>query len=185
MALLTPQLLGPLYGLSEFGLLLAKRSHGTSEDRGSLRMLWVVILGSIGLAIASSILFRKADSELLVRLAPVAGALFVGGLVLRWYAIFYLGPLFTVNVAIASDHRVIDSGPYRYIRHPSYTGALLAFLGLGVSFGNWVSLLAVLIPTVLAFMQRIAIEEKVLRRALGESYVRYIARTKRLLPFVY
>jgi protein-S-isoprenylcysteine O-methyltransferase Ste14 len=62
---------------------------------------------------------------------------------------------------------------------------LLAFLGLGVSFGNWVSLLAVLIPTVLAFMQRIAIEEKVLRRALGESYVRYIARTKRLLPFVY
>lgn len=187
MAPLSPQLLGPLYGLSEFGLLLAKRSHGTSEseDRGSLRMLWLVILGSIALAIASSILFRKADSELLVRLAPVAGALFVGGLLLRWYAIFYLGPLFTVNVAIASDHRVIDSGPYRYIRHPSYTGALLAFLGLGVSFGNWASLLAVLIPTFLAFMQRIAIEEKVLRRALGESYVRYIARTKRLLPFVY
>lgn len=183
----SPQLLGPLYGLSEFGLLLAKRSHGTSEsvDRGSLRMLWVVILGSIVLAVASTILFHKANSELLVRLAPVAGALFVGGLVLRWYAIFYLGPLFTVNVAIASDHRLIETGPYRYIRHPSYTGALLAFLGLGISFGNWLSLLVVLIPTFLAFMQRIAIEETALRRALGESYFRYIARTKRLIPFVY
>ena len=148
-------------------------------------MLWGVILGSIGLAIAFSILFRKADSKLLAHLAPVAGALFVGGLVLRWYAIFYLGPLFTVNVAIASDHRLIDSGPYRYTRHPSYTGALLAFLGLGISFGNWLSLLVAFVPTLLAFMRRISIEEKALCQALGDSYVGYIARTKRLIPFAY
>lgn len=187
MSPLSPQLLGPVYGLSEFVLLLAKRSRGTSEsnDRGSLGVLWAVILGSIGLAIAFSILFRKADSQLLARLTPVAGVFFVGGLALRWCAICYLGPLFTVNVAIASDHRLIDTGPYRYIRHPSYTGALLAFLGLGIAFGNWLSLLAVLMPTSLAFMWRIAIEETALRQALGESYVRYITHTKRLIPLVY
>ena len=104
---------------------------------------------------------------------------------LRWYAIFYLGRLFTVNVAIAADHTLIDSGPYRTIRHPSYTGALLVFLGLGISFGNWLSLIIVVVPTSLAFMQRIAIEEAALARALGDSYLRYMARTKRLIPGVY
>jgi protein-S-isoprenylcysteine O-methyltransferase len=182
-----PQLLGPIYGLSEFALLLAKRSRASaaSHDRGSLGLLWVVILGSIGLAVAFGILFQRADSELLLHLAPVAGALFIGGLVLRWYSIFYLGPLFTVNVAIADDHRLIDTGPYKYIRHPSYAGALLAFLGLGISFGNWLSLLVILVPTTLAFMHRIAIEETALGEALGESYMRYTKRTKRLIPFVY
>lgn len=98
---------------------------------------------------------------------------------------FYLGRLFTVNVAIAADHTLIDSGPYRTIRHPSYTGALLVFPGLGISFGNWLSLIIVVVPTSLAFMQRIAIEEAALTRALGDSYPRYMARTKRLIPGVY
>jgi protein-S-isoprenylcysteine O-methyltransferase len=109
----------------------------------------------------------------------------VGGLALRWYAIFYLGRLFTVNVAIAADHTLIDSGPYRTIRHPSYPGALLVFLGLGIPFGNWLSLIIVVVPTSLAFMQRIAIEQAALTRALGDSYLRYRARTKRLIPGVY
>ena len=104
---------------------------------------------------------------------------------MRWYAIFYLGRLFTVNVAIAADHTLIDSGPYRTIRHPSYTGALLVCLGLGISLGNWLSLIIVVAPTSLAFMQRIAIEEAALARALGDSYLRYMARTKCLIPGVY
>ena len=67
-------------------------------------------------------------------------ALFRLGLMLRWYSIIYLGRFFTVNVAIHSGHEIIDTGPYRYIRHPSYTGALLAFLGLALTLANWVSL---------------------------------------------
>jgi protein-S-isoprenylcysteine O-methyltransferase Ste14 len=62
---------------------------------------------------------------------------------------------------------------------------LLVFLGLGISFGNWLSLIIVVVPTSLAFMQRIAIEEAALARALGDSYLRYMARTKRLIPGVY
>jgi protein-S-isoprenylcysteine O-methyltransferase len=70
-------------------------------------------------------------------------ALFAAGLALRWYAIVYLGRFFTVNVAISKDHRLIDTGPYRFIRHPSYTGAIMAFVGVfasGFCLHNWASL---------------------------------------------
>jgi protein-S-isoprenylcysteine O-methyltransferase len=90
-----------------------------------------------------------------------------------------------VNVAVAADHQLVDSGPYRWIRHPSYSGLVLIFLGLGLSGGNWLSLLLVLLPPLLVLQRRIRIEEAVLRGALGNAYVRYCARTRRLIPFVY
>ena len=111
--------------------------------------------------------------------------MFAAGLALRWYAILYLGRFFTVNVAISRDHRLIDTGPYRLIRHPSYTGALMAFLGLGVCIGNWASLAAMLIPTLLVFSWRIRVEEQALMAALGEPYRIYMQRTKRLVPAIY
>jgi protein-S-isoprenylcysteine O-methyltransferase len=123
--------------------------------------------------------------QLLARLAPIGLALFVFGMALRWYSIIYLGRFFTVNVAVAADHHLVASGPYRWVRHPSYSGLVLIFLGLGVSDGNWLSLLLVLLPPLLVLQRRIRIEEAVLRGALGEVYVRYCARTRRLIPFVY
>ena len=111
--------------------------------------------------------------------------LFVLGLTLRWYSIIYLGRFFTANVAIHSGHEIIDTGPYKRIRHPSYTGALLAFLGLALSLANWVSLAVVLVPILLAFSRRISIEENALASALGSPYTNYMRRTKRLAPFIY
>jgi protein-S-isoprenylcysteine O-methyltransferase Ste14 len=68
------------------------------------------------------------------------------------HAIVHLGRFFTVNVAIAANHRLIDTGPYRFVRHPSYTGALMAFLGLALCLANWVPLAVIrtkrLIPAV-------------------------------------
>ncbi|MGZ5504624.1 MAG: methyltransferase family protein, partial [Chthoniobacterales bacterium] len=92
---------------------------------------------------------------------------------------------FTVNVAIAQDHKVIETGPYRYIRHPSYTGVLVAFVGYGLSLGNWAALLALLLPIFVAFLYRMHVEEQTLIDALGERYAAYCRRTKRLVPFVY
>jgi hypothetical protein len=73
------------------------------------------------------------------------------GIALRWYSIWYLGRFFTVDVAIAAGHRLIDTGPYRRIRHPAYTGELLAFLGLGLLFHNALSLVVLAAPITLAF----------------------------------
>jgi protein-S-isoprenylcysteine O-methyltransferase len=111
--------------------------------------------------------------------------LFAAGIILRWYSIIHLGRFFTVDVSIAAEHKVIDSGPYRLIRHPSYSGALLAFVGLGLYLHNWVSLFVLILPISLAFLYRIQVEERALTDALGQDYRNYAARTKRLIPFVY
>jgi protein-S-isoprenylcysteine O-methyltransferase len=90
-----------------------------------------------------------------------------------------------VNVAIAADHKVVDTGPYRLVRHPSYTGALLALLGLGVCERNWLALALMVIPALSVLLWRIHIEEKALTAALGDAYASYSVRTRRLIPFVY
>jgi protein-S-isoprenylcysteine O-methyltransferase len=111
--------------------------------------------------------------------------LYAAGLILRWYAILHLGRFFTVNVAIAADHRVIDTGPYRFVRHPSYTGALMAFLGLALCLANWASLTVLVVPVFFVFLRRIQVEEAALLQALGDEYRGYMSRTKRLIPAVY
>jgi protein-S-isoprenylcysteine O-methyltransferase len=118
-------------------------------------------------------------------LEVVAVLLFVLGLALRWWAIVTLGRFFTVDVTIEKDHELVERGPFRWLRHPSYTGVLLAFLGFALSLQNWAALLVVLLPITAAFIHRINVEEEALTRVLGAQYREYIGRTKRLVPFVY
>jgi protein-S-isoprenylcysteine O-methyltransferase len=179
--------LGLSFALSEAALAVFKRAKtadASRADRGSLRLLWIVILASVYAAYAVS----YAAPQWHIRqtgLCLAAGlTAFAAGLALRWYAIFYLGRFFTVDVAIATDHRLVDSGPYRYIRHPSYTGALLALLGLGSCLCNWASL-AVMLAPVLVFVRRMQIEEAALVAGLGDGYRRYMQHTRRLIPGIY
>jgi protein-S-isoprenylcysteine O-methyltransferase len=87
-----------------------------------------------------------------------------------------------VDVAIQQGHSLVELGLYRFVRHPSYSGLLLAFLGLGLFFANWLSLVVLMVPITLAVINRIAKEERALLLALGPSYAGYCARTKRLFP---
>ena len=185
MHLPSPSVLGGLYGLSELLLALMKRAKGRADmkDRGSLSVLWGVIVASV---IAANFVPSVFTGFTFSRyFYPYGCGVYVCGLIVRWYAILYLGRFFTVDVAIRSDHRVVDSGPYRLIRHPSYFGALLAFLGLGVCLLNWISILVIFVPITSAFLYRIRVEESALIGALGNSYLEYSARTKRLIPFIY
>jgi protein-S-isoprenylcysteine O-methyltransferase len=109
----------------------------------------------------------------------------ITGLIFRWHAILYLGRWFTVNVAIAADQPLIDGGPYRFLRHPSYTGALMALIGLGLAIGNTVSLAVIVVLTVPVFLHRIRLEERVLAEAFGARWQAYRARTWRLVPGLY
>jgi len=109
----------------------------------------------------------------------------VVGLLLRWTAIFTLGRFFAADVAIHEGQLVVSAGPYRHVRHPSYTGLMLAFLGLGVFFDSWLSVAGLMIPITLAVMHRIRHEESVLVGALGPAYSTSCARTKQLIPWVW
>jgi protein-S-isoprenylcysteine O-methyltransferase len=181
-------MVGAIYALSEIALSVVKRARSGARiaDRGSLSLIWVVVFISVICTFYVSDAFPAASFGAWSAPARILGViLFVSGLALRWYAIIYLGRFFTVNVAIASDHQLIDAGPYRYIRHPSYTGALIAFLGLGLCFANALSLGALLVPIFLVFQHRMRIEEAALLQGLGEQYRAYMNRTKRLIPRIY
>jgi len=182
-----PDLIGIVFGCSELALSIFKRSRGGARqsDDSTLRLLWITILVSVAVAVVSVRLLPQARSGVLEFLYPLGLALFVAGVLLRWWAIVRLGRFFTVDVAIADDHRVVDTGPYRFVRHPSYTGVIIAFLGYGVCLGNKVALLALTVPIVLAFLQRIKVEEAALQAALGDAYRSYARRTRALVPFVY
>jgi len=96
-----------------------------------------------------------------------------------------LGRFFTVDVTIEKDHELVERGPFRVVRHPSYTGVLLAFVGLALTLRNWAALLVILVPIGAAFIHRMNVEEDALSRALNPHYAEYMKRTKRLVPFVY
>lgn len=111
--------------------------------------------------------------------------LLLSGVAIRWTAILTLGKYFTCVVMIKEDHRIIQSGLYKHLRHPAYTGALVGHLGFGLSFTNWLSLALSTIPYLAAALYRMQVEEQALKDSFGEEYIRYAERTKRLIPKVY
>ena len=191
MTLPPVEAIGAFFFLSELGLSLFKRMRGAAgkkDDRGSMRVIWIVVLCTVVATFAARWLLPQASLASPTSntwLFPLGFAVFVVGALVRWYSIFYLGRFFTVDVAVTEGHRVVDSGPYRLVRHPSYLGILLEFLGVGICMTNAVSLVTAIVPPLLAFMHRIRIEETVLSDSLGESYRQYIKRTKRMVPFLY
>lgn len=173
------------FPVSEITLAIIKRAGPDAaqvEDRGSMRLLWLTIVAAVVLAIV----FRWFSAGWL-SIPPLLGQVLAitclaCGLAIRWTSIFALGRLFTVDVAVQQGHTVVQSGMYKYIRHPSYAGLLLTFVGLGLYFANWLSLAVLILPITLAVANRIAKEESVLRAALGNPYADYCARTKRIIP---
>jgi protein-S-isoprenylcysteine O-methyltransferase Ste14 len=118
--------------------------------------------------------------------ACVAGIIIVlGGLVLRGWSILTLGSYFTGSVMVSADQPVIATGPYKLLRHPSYTGLLLACAGFGLTAANWVSLAAMVALPLSVLLWRIRAEERALAATLGDRYAAYAARHKRLIPLVW
>jgi protein-S-isoprenylcysteine O-methyltransferase Ste14 len=148
-------------------------------------MIWVVIMVSLAAGVFVAGNWRAGALPYGKAFAIVGVVLFAAGLILRWWAIITLGRFFTVDVVIEKDHEVVERGPFRVVRHPSYTGVLLAFLGWALTLRNWAAILVVLVPIFIAFVRRMNVEEEALRGALGEKYAAYMRRTKRLVPGVY
>jgi protein-S-isoprenylcysteine O-methyltransferase Ste14 len=107
------------------------------------------------------------------------------GLLLRWWSFVSLGKYFTVVVKTSKDQPVVDRGPYRVLRHPSYTGLLLAFAGVGLMLGNWVSAVGAVGLVLMALICRLRIEERALSAELGDRYREFAASRARLIPYVW
>jgi protein-S-isoprenylcysteine O-methyltransferase Ste14 len=165
-----------------------RRSADTTKtrDHGSLNL--IVILWWIGIAMDSSLSLLLPQTAILWRrnlLFYIGIGLMLAGILLRWYSASVLGKYFTFDVAIQGEQCLVEGGPYRYLRHPSYSGALLTLLGFGFALGNWAGLAASLSCLGFAYAYRIPIEEAALTSALGETYVQYTKRTWMLVPFLF
>lgn len=171
---------------TEVVLLVRKRSSGSSgRDHGSLRWLWVAMV--LGCAGGVSLSFLPGWSlPGSARAWYLAGVSAMGaGLALRWWSVLVLGRFFTVDVAIHAGHELVTRGPYRWVRHPSYSGLLLVLLGLCGVLDSELALFCILGPTLPVLLWRIAIEERALAQAFGATWTDYARRTKRLIPLVH
>lgn len=156
------------------------------HNRGSriilMGLMWVGIFSAFWSA------SRMRSAEIAFARLPIFWigiALMLAGTAFRWYAIRTLGAYFTRDVATRPDQQVIQNGPYRLIRHPSYTGGLMALLGTGLALGNWIGLATIVLLPLSAYLYRMGIEERALVEAIGQPYRDYMSRTRRLIPFVY
>ena len=156
-----------------------------SADRGSL---WGLIFFLwLGIALAFFLAFRGIGN-LGASGVPVqlfGFAVMALGIGIRFLAIHQLGRLHMPVVAIQADHPLMDRGLYSRVRHPSYLGAIVALSGFGLALGNWFSTLAVLVAALVSYGYRIHVEEIALVKGLGDRYVEYRHRTKRLIPWVF
>jgi len=165
-------------------LFRSKNINAKELDKNSMNLIWIAIIISMtsGVLIAIYWVAPIINTNALLYLGS---AFIVIGMLIRFIAIRTLGKFFTVNLAIHGNHSLIKNGLYKYIRHPSYTGSLLSFAGFALSFNNWISLIIILIPILVPFINRINIEEKLLLEQFGSEYDEYKKRTKRLIPWIY
>ena len=155
------------------------------ENRDHFSLTLLMIGGPLAWSISIALAFSDMGTIQWTAL-QIAGLVVMGiGIAVRSTAIIQLGRFHTPNVAVRSDHQLKQTGLYRYVRHPSYLGALIAFLGFGFALGNWLSVVVMMAITPCIYLYRIHEEDAALSAELGEAYRQYCVRTKRLIPWVY
>jgi len=149
------------------------------SDRGS----YLAITIAIFLEISLSIYLRMKNIGTLTGWFQWLGLLFMAaGAAFRQWALIHLGRFFSRTIQIESEHTVITAGPYRWIRHPAYTGMIAVYTGLSMAIGTWLGTLTAFIIVTASLLYSTRIEEVTLVQALGDEYRTYMKRTWELFP---
>lgn len=177
-----------LWILSEYvgsAIIPYLRRHGTKikkEDRGSRLLL------SVGMYISIIVAFYFTFNNIL--LLP-SWAFYLGiflmilGIFIRQWSIAELGIFFSVDVGTQKGQKVVNKGPYKLVRHPSYTGLLVTLIGIGLALQSLAAVIIIILVFSLTFGYRINVEEKLLISKLNGEYIQYMAKTKRLIPYIF
>jgi protein-S-isoprenylcysteine O-methyltransferase Ste14 len=176
-----------LFVLGEWTMRFRSRANksGRRVERSSLSV--VVAAVTVGVVGGIELTHWKAAEidQFQYPLFVVGLVLMAAGFVVRQWSIVTLGRFFTVDVRVHPGQTVIERGPYRWVRHPSYTGLIVFFFGFGLALSNWASLAVLAVVPTIGLLVRIRIEERALLTELGDEYSRYAATRRRLFPGVW
>jgi protein-S-isoprenylcysteine O-methyltransferase Ste14 len=187
---------GALFGMMIAGAVaeavVTRRRRGdrpptaSTLDRGTKQVLVLATLAGLfaGALLARYVPALRVGANTWLTYAVGLGVL-AFGIVLRVSAVWSLGRYFRREVTIEAGQTVHSSGPYRWLRHPAYTGDLLIVFGFGLAWGSWIGAAAGTALALAGHLPRIRVEEDELRRALGEPYERYANGRARLVPGVW
>jgi protein-S-isoprenylcysteine O-methyltransferase Ste14 len=182
-------LIPTIWAAFEVGLVIRDNARGkgkTTKDKGTRSFNFIAII--LGLTSAASL---NVLSSFYVPGGRAGTGFFIGiaimviGMVIRFWSVFTLGKAFRTTIETDQDQKVISNGPYKLVRHPSYSGWLLMCCGYGIALQNWLSLLVAVLFPLIAFLVRIHVEEAALVSSFGSEYVAYQSRTKKLIPWVW
>ncbi|MFL5952120.1 MAG: methyltransferase family protein [Gaiellaceae bacterium] len=177
-----------LFALGEYVMRFRARSYKRGSRQVERWSFFVVVASALVGVVGGFELARWNATVVHAGRWPlfVLGLLFMaGGLVVRQWAILVLGRFFTVDVRVQPDQTVVERGPYRWVRHPSYTGLMFFFVGLGLALANWASLILLAVLPTAGLLVRIRSEERALTLALGDDYARYATTHRRLFPGIW
>ena len=176
-----------LYGLFEIFMSRRqtdKRKISESGDKGSI---WILIISItmgywLSFIIGATTIGRLHHWNIFFMIGSVVA---LTGLIIRVTSILKLRQQFTYTVTKIENHELIETGLFKIIRHPGYLGQIIIFLGISVCLSNWLSVLLMLIPVLSGYIYRINVEERFMAEHLGQKYLDYRKRTKRLIPVIY
>jgi protein-S-isoprenylcysteine O-methyltransferase Ste14 len=176
-----------LYGFFEIFMSVRQRHKRKIIKQGDRLSIWIltifIVIGySLSFSFASTKIGRIYHWDMFFVLGAIMAIL---GLIIRINSILTLKQQFTYTVTRIENHELIETGLYKVIRHPGYLGQLIIFLGISASLSNWISILSMILSVLMGYIYRIKIEEKFMIEQMGDRYVDYQKRTKRLIPMIY
>jgi protein-S-isoprenylcysteine O-methyltransferase len=156
-----------------------------SHDRGTAtQIVWSVYLTQF-VGVFEAIYFRFPSSFRWDVITSVALGAMLGGLFLRIWAVATLGRFFTWFITVYDDHKVIRKGPFRFIRHPAYCGALVLLVTNLIFLHSWVGAALSLVFQLLAYVRRIRYEEAMMVERMGQDYATYRREVRALIPLLW
>lgn len=173
-----------VWGLIELRQGLHRRAEARNTDDGSLMVVRLAaVAGALLAATATGVRFAAFPYSPVVLVISLL--VIWSGIGLRVWSFRTLGHYFTFVVMTSPDQPVITTGPYRFLRHPSYLGIMLILTGVSLTYGNWLSMAAIVLFPLVGFLNRIRVEEAALAATLGARYTTYARGRKRLIPYVW
>jgi protein-S-isoprenylcysteine O-methyltransferase Ste14 len=176
-----------LYGFFEIYMSMRQRHKRSIVKSGDKLSIWILII-SISIGYWLSFIIGATRIGRIYHwntFFAIGLLLIIIGFIIRVTSIMTLKQQFTYTVTKIENHELIEKGLYKIIRHPGYLGQLIIFTGISTSLSNWLSVLSMIVPVLLGYIYRIFVEEKFMINQMGQKYIEYQKRTKRLIPMIY